>query len=62
MGIHDHMKKIGRADTIHIGVWTRISGAIRFFCTYSVCHINYQHDRVSHSTGKAKSADDHGGR
>jgi hypothetical protein len=33
MGIQDYMQKVDRADTIHVGVWTRSSGSIRIFGT-----------------------------
>jgi hypothetical protein len=55
MGIQDNMKEVYRTNTIHIGVWTRRSGAIIIFGAHSSCGRNYKYDRKRHSTRKVKS-------
>jgi transposase InsO family protein len=55
-----HMQEVDRKNTIHIGVWTRSSGAIRIFGTQSVRSNNYQHDRKRRSTGEVKSTNGNG--
>jgi transposase InsO family protein len=44
-------KKLTRTNAIHIGIWTRSSGATRIFGTQSARSSDYEHDRMRHSTG-----------
>jgi hypothetical protein len=62
MGIQDYMQKVDRTNTIQFGGWIRSSGSIIILGTYPMRSNNHQHDRMSSSRGKAKSADGDGKR
>jgi hypothetical protein len=62
VGIQEHMKEDERTCTIHIGVWTGSSGAIRISGTQSMHSSNYQYDRKRHNIGEVNSTDGNGRR
>jgi hypothetical protein len=60
MGIQDHVQEVDRTKTIHISVWTRISGAIRIFGTHPMRRSNYHYVRKRHNIEEVKSTDGNG--